>query len=172
MGIEIIMTTAFLLPVAAAARALARTAIARSGTLLAHCQDVMSASVLFNCCTQTGQSESGACAQSAPTQPPNRSYSPRHARDGARAAETQVRWLTLGFVAIMLIGFLAVVMTSVNGESVFQSPLWILVTVIAVAYVYSVRCKCPRCGKSVAGIYGRVPAACPYCRLDFNAPWP
>ncbi|HTC16433.1 MAG TPA: hypothetical protein VK695_11590 [Steroidobacteraceae bacterium] len=84
----------------------------------------------------------------------------------------QVRWLTLGFVAIMLIGFLAVVMTSVNGESVFQSPLWILVTVIAVAYVYSVRCKCPRCGKSVAGIYGRVPAACPYCRLDFNAPWP
>src|SRR5580658_1952854 len=88
MGIEIIMTTAFLLPVAAATRALARTAIARSGTLLAHCQDVMSASVLFNCCTQTGQSESGACAQSAPTQPPNRSYSPRHARDGARAAET------------------------------------------------------------------------------------
>jgi hypothetical protein len=84
----------------------------------------------------------------------------------------QVRRITLGFVAIMLIGFAAALFSSGRNASVIESPLWLLVSIIAVVYVYRMRCRCPRCGKSVAGIYGKVPARCPWCGLDFEAPFP
>jgi hypothetical protein len=84
----------------------------------------------------------------------------------------QVRRITLGFVAIMLIGFAAALFSAGTGASVIESPLWVLVSIIAVIYVYRMRCPCPRCGKSVAGIYGKVPPRCPWCGLDFEAPYP
>jgi uncharacterized protein (DUF983 family) len=84
----------------------------------------------------------------------------------------QVRRITLGFVAIMLIGFAAVLFSSGTNAGVIESPLWVLVSVIAVIYVYRMRCRCPRCRKGIAGIYGKVPPRCPWCGLDFEAPFP
>jgi hypothetical protein len=72
----------------------------------------------------------------------------------------------------MLIGFGALLLVPGEDSSVFDNPLWILVIIGALWYIYAVRCRCPRCGKSIGGIYARVPPACPWCGLSFDAPWP
>jgi hypothetical protein len=83
----------------------------------------------------------------------------------------QVRWITAGFVALMLLGFGLLLLLPGNDANLFDSPLGLVIIIGGLSYAYAVRCRCPRCGKRVTGIYGRVPASCPWCGLRFDAPW-
>jgi hypothetical protein len=84
----------------------------------------------------------------------------------------RLRWITAGFVALMLIGFGVVLLLPGGDPNVFDNPLWVIVIIGALGYIYTMRCRCPRCGRFVAGIYGRIPPRCPWCGLPFDVPWP
>jgi hypothetical protein len=86
--------------------------------------------------------------------------------------QRRVRRVTVGFVALMIAGYGAVLMLQKGETDVLDSPAWLVVVAAAIAYLYAVRCSCPRCRKTVAGVYGRIPARCPWCGLPFDRSYP
>lgn len=86
--------------------------------------------------------------------------------------QRRLRRVTVGFVALMIAGYGAVLMLQRGDADVLDSPVWLIVVAAAIAYLYAVRCNCPRCHKTVAGVYGRIPARCPWCGLPFDRSYP
>jgi len=68
----------------------------------------------------------------------------------------------------MSAGFGTVLMLQRGESDVFDSPVWLIVVAAAIGYLYAVRCNCPRCRRTVAGVYGKIPPSCPWCGLAFE----
>lgn len=86
--------------------------------------------------------------------------------------QRRVRRVTAGFVALTSVGFAVLLMLQQGESEVFDSPAWLIVVGAAIGYFYTMRCNCPRCHKTVAGVYGKIPPVCPWCGLPFDRPYP
>jgi putative copper export protein len=86
--------------------------------------------------------------------------------------QRRARRVTVGFVILMTAGFGALLLFQQGESELFDNPAWLIVLAAAIGYVYTMRCDCPRCRGTVAGVYGKVPPACPWCALPFDRPYP
>jgi len=86
--------------------------------------------------------------------------------------QRRVRRVTVGFVVLMSTGFGALLILQKGESELFDSPAWLIVLGAAIGYIYTMRCDCPRCRRTVAGVYGKIPPACPWCGLPFDRPYP